>query len=779
MTNRNRPTYDCDTAPYWCSDDAYMDSTRTFGRFIEDGAAYEITDRNTPRPWLNYLCNDRFGAVVSNDGLGFTWYKTTLLRITKYEHPIDYLPRDFQDGRLVLIEDIETGETWNAFDDATPLRCTHRPGSTVIEATHRDITVSMTLFVPQDDSAECWMISLANHTTTPKKLRVTTRQVWTFSKFGIHTAEEGIPYLSTPGKELTVQALDKGLFAETRNAELPIPLAGLFWSPQATRVACTDDVVPHRDGRSFRFKQCAITTEINLPSKATAHLDILAAADENAERCRALTSKYTSHDAFASERDQITRFWKDLLNYPSCRIPDPNMQLFLNTWLKNQLFLTFRFVRSGYIGYRDTLQDTWGYLLIEPEKARTQFLRTLAHMQRDGSCPRNYPPVNDQSDLRRFMDSGTWIPMTLLAYIQETGDTAILNETIPYLDGDTPESVEAHVWKALELLFHTRGQFGLCKTGDGDWNDALEGISKSGDAVSAWLTMALFHAQNLMVTLYAHVGQKEKADILRERSILLREALHSHAWDGKWYLYGYTGSGKPIGSHKNTEGIIHLNAQTWAIFTGLATEEQTRHIQASVKKHLDTDLGPALLAPPYVHEASEVGRIAKLEPGTFENGSIYQHAVTFQLFADLASGHYDEAGDTFARLLPTNPANFDARRTSEPYCMGNYYCGPTHQRYGQNFFTWFTGNPAWLLRAGFDEMLGVKAEFDGLRILPKVPTFWKEYEVTRRFRGCVYHLRFQRAEAPEEKRILLDGTEIDSNLIPPCSAPEASIHVFF
>lgn len=87
-----RVVYDCDTSGYWCSEEDNQNAQKRYGAFIDNGTAYEIIDRHTPRPWLNYLCNDRFGSVVSNDGLGFTFYKTTLIRITKYDHPVDYLP---------------------------------------------------------------------------------------------------------------------------------------------------------------------------------------------------------------------------------------------------------------------------------------------------------------------------------------------------------------------------------------------------------------------------------------------------------------------------------------------------------------------------------------------------------------------------------------------------------------------------------------------------------------------------------------------------------------
>jgi cellobiose phosphorylase len=185
------------------------------------------------------------------------------------------------------------------------------------------------------------------------------------------------------------------------------------------------------------------------------------------------------------------------------------------------------------------------------------------------------------------------------------------------------------------------------------------------------------------------------------------------------------------------------------------------------------------MSPPYVNEGAEVGRIANLEPGTFENASVYQHAVTFHIFANLAADHTnpENAVATFANLLPTNPENFDCRRTSEPYCTGNYYCGPTHKRFGQNFFSWFTGNASWLLRAGFDEILGVKADFDGLRISPRVPADWSDFSLRRLFRGCVYNITFSRNPSDGKMRILVDEKEIAGSLIPLSSNARCKVEV--
>ena len=374
------------------------------------------------------------------------------------------------------------------------------------------------------------------------------------------------------------------------------------------------------------------------------------------------------------------------------------------------------------------------------------------------------------------MDSATWIGMCIKDYIAETGDRAILDEKIPYLDSEKEETVFEHICKAMDALYKMRGKYGFCLVMDGDWNDAIEGISKTGPAVSIWLTMAYYHSQNLLADVFEKCGHTDVADIYRERNKELYAIINKYGWDGEWYRYAICGNGNYVGSNQNEEGKIHLNANTWAVFAGLADKEKEDKIFASIDKHLATFVGPALLAPPYRKKPCEAGRIVNLEPGTFENGSVYQHAVCFYIFALLKAGRYNDAFDAFQRILPTNPENFDSRRSSEPYCTGNYYCGPSHKRAGQNFFTWFTGNPAWLLRAGFDEMLGVKATLDGLEICPHIPDDWNEYEVRRIFRGVKYNIKFKKGT---ENKIYVNGKEHSGKYLNITGCDSADVEVIY
>ena len=782
MTNHlqpERPVYDCDTQPYWCSEADYQRREQYFGRFVEHGSAYRIEDPNTPRPWLNYLANSRFGSVVSNRGLGFTWYRTTLLRITKYDHPIDYLPRDFVDGRTITFRNHATGVTHSILPDGENLTCLHRPGSTTFRAKAGPIEVEVTIFVPLTDPAEIWQVTVTNRGQADVRGTLTMKQIWSIAQFGIHTAEDGIPYLTTPGEHMTTRVVPHGVESEVKNPALPSPIWSAFFSPICDHADCQPVQETRRDGRTFTFYDCSLIREIALPANGSIKISVFSIATDEEPLYRNTCDRLMKDGAPECRYLALQEQWSHWLNAPSCRIPDRNLQIFLNVWFKNQLHLTFHFVRSGHRGYRDTLQDAWGYTLIDPAQSRGRLLEILSHQNPDGTAPRNFSAfANGDHDHRKFMDSPVWIARTLLDLAKETGDTGLLYERVPFLDG-SEATVEEHVWRALEALYKDRNHQGLCHTGDGDWNDALEGISRDGNAVSAWLTMALFDAMHQMIELYEHTGQQVRLDKLRQRANELKTSLNEAAWDGQWYVYGFTGKGKPIGSHQNREGRIHLNAQAWAVFSGLADRPRAETVMNAVEEHLGTPLGPALLAPPYVHEGYEVGRIAKLEPGTFENGAVYQHAVAFHVFALLALGRAEEAVQTMVNILPTNPENFDCRRTSEPYCTGNYYCGPGHARFGQNFFSWFTGNAAWFLRLGFDRLLGVRAGFNGLEIAPCVPAAWNNFEVTRAFRGCTYHVVFTREPDAAKRGIEIDGQPVQGRVVPPQKSARCEVRVKF
>lgn len=175
-----------------------------------------------------------------------------------------------------------------------------------------------------------------------------------------------------------------------------------------------------------------------------------------------------------------------------------------------------------------------------------------------------------------------------------------------------------------------------------------------------------------------------------------------------------------------------------------------------------TEYGPQLNAPAYTKYGARCGRLQTQRPGTFANGGIYLHAVSFMIMADCACGRYADALDRMARVLPNHRDHCDTRRTSEPYSVGNVYYGSEHPCHGMNLYSWFSATPSWLIHDGFEGLLGVKADYRGLRITPHEIDDWQEYKVKKVFRGTTYQIAFQKSD---EKGIYVDGIKIDTDLV--------------
>lgn len=164
----------------------------------------------------------------------------------------------------------------------------------------------------------------------------------------------------------------------------------------------------------------------------------------------------------------------------------------------------------------------------------------------------------------------------------------------------------------------------------------------------------------------------------------------------------------------------------------------------------------ASLDIPYTQRSREVaGRIADITPGQFENGAVYTHGHSFFLYGLAATGGGDEAYAEMKLSLPEN--TFPDIATGPPHQQSNFAVGPSHPNFGTNLYTNFTGSTAWYLKT-IDRMIGVLADFDGLRIAPAAPAAWKEYELRKRFRGVDYHFTFRHASGKSTvKSVTVDG----------------------
>ena len=760
--------YSIDVRPLYTDYEDHYNTTKKFGCFSDDGASYTVTERNTPRQWMNILYNDKYSAIITNRGEGFTAFGNFGNRVTRYFNPKLYLIRELDGRRILKVYDEDTGEEFDLFD-APSLRCKVTPGCSEFTGEENGVAFCVRVFVPLENSCECWEINLSNNSDRARRLTIHAQQTWTFQNNTAFGKKE-------PCENVEIDSIENGYFATAVGVGIPFDtMYGAFVISnctncyQQTKIEVTDCSRPTRPNliKKFSYRFVNLYSTFTLGAEESATRTVVSAASDCREEVLLCAKHFVDCANSKTAADAVAAHWKTKMGYNTCKLPDANMERFLNVWLKYQLGLTYRYNRGEENGgYRDLMQDCWGAMMIHPEYATERLLEGLAHVYPDGHTMRVYDSRVGVSQSGDFVDCPLWAPCAVAQYVKETGDFDFLNLEVSYFDSDARGTVEEHLWRMVTHAYENRGANGLLLMRDGDWLDGLAGINQNGTATSAWATMQAYWAQNILAELYDQIGSAEKATELRRRNAEYKKVVREVAWDGKWYVYAFKSDGRPVGSSKCKEGKIFLNPQSWAVLSGL--EDDPRRIKSmrrAVDTYLTTMFGPCLLYPPYVNDLS-CGRIGTQVPGSFANGAIYLHAASFKVFADVAAGEYDTAYDTWSRLIPNHPDNSDSRRTSEPYCTGNVHFGPDNPRFGMNLFSWFTATPAWLIHGGFDQILGVEAGYDGLHVTPHVPEDWDAYEVNRLYRGKQYELSFRRAENGEEKGIYAENQKIGDTVIP-------------
>ena len=247
----------------------------------------------------------------------------------------------------------------------------------------------------------------------------------------------------------------------------------------------------------------------------------------------------------------------------------------------------------------------------------------------------------------------------------------------------------------------------------------------------------------------------------------------AHGWDGEWFLRAYDAHGRKVGSRECEEGQIYIEPQGFLVMAGVGIKEgYAQRALDSVRDRLLTPHGVALLAPPYTRYHPELGEISSYPPGYKENGGIFCHNNPWIVLAEVMLGHGGRAFDIYCRTCPAYLSDPALHRT-EPYVYSQMVAGPAAPRFGQAKNSWLTGTAAWTFYAISQGILGIRPDYDGLRIDPCLPAQLSEVTVTRRFRGSLYRIHIRNLAGDEKGRLTLtvDGKPVEGSLIPADAAP--------
>ena len=212
---------------------------------------------------------------------------------------------------------------------------------------------------------------------------------------------------------------------------------------------------------------------------------------------------------FDAAADDAIAFWNGVLATVEVRTPEPTMDLMLNRWLLYQALACRIWGRSafyqssGAFGFRDQLQDSLALLHSAPHLVRAQLLRAASRQFVEGDVQHWWHEPGGQGVRTRFSDDRLWLIFCSLLYVQATGDDAVWDEQVPFLEGrllDEAEheayerpavskesaSIYEHCVRAIALSLPT-GAHGLPLMGIGDWNDGMSLVGAGGRGESVWL----------------------------------------------------------------------------------------------------------------------------------------------------------------------------------------------------------------------------------------------------------------------------------------------------
>lgn len=794
-----------------------------FGYFDDARQEYVITSPTTPLPWINYLGCENFFSLISNTCGGYSFYKDAkLLRLTRYRY--NNIPTD-TNGRYYYIKDGDT--IWNpgwqpVQTELDSYSCRHGLGYSVFTSTKNELTAELTAFVPLNNNCEINRLTLKNTSNKAKDI-----SLFSYIEFCLWNAVDDMTNFqrnfSIGEVEIEGSAIyHKTEYRERRNHYAVYSVNTAIDGYDTDRDSFlgayrgVNRPVVVEQGKSTNSKASGWAPigshNINVtlqPGEEISYVFVLGylEIDEdnkweapgviNKAPAKEMLAKFETNEQVETALNELKEHWTTLLSKYTVETNDDKLTRMVNTWNQYQCMVTFNMSRSASyyesgtgrgMGFRDSCQDLLGFVHLIPDRARERIIDIASTQFEDGSAYHQYQPLTKKGNMdigSGFNDDPLWLIAGVSAYIKETGDFGILEESVPFdNDESKAQPLMEHLRRSFNFTRTNLGPHGLPLIGRADWNDCLNlncfsktpGESfqtcsnfESGKAESVFIAGMFVRYGKEYAELCKRTGNQEEADLVLAAVDKMYDAVLENGWDGEWFLRAYDAFSEKIGSKECEDGQIFIEPQGFCVLAGIGVKEGlAEKALNSVKERLDTKYGVMLLQPAYKDYHLNLGEVSSYPPGYKENAGIFCHNNPWVSIAETVIGRGDRAFEIYKKTCPAYVEDISEIHRTEPYVYSQMVAGADAPRHGEAKNSWLTGTAAWTFVNVSQYIIGIRPEFDGLAVDPCIPSDMPGFKATRIFRDATYNITVENPNGAQKgvAKLVVDGQEMSGNIIP-------------
>lgn len=811
---------------------------KKFGYFDDANKEYVIQSPQTPYPWINYLGTQAFFSLISNTAGGYHFYKDARLRrITRYRYnnvPIDMGGRYFYINDEGTVWNPGWAPTKTKLD---AYECRHGMGYTIITGQKNDLKAEVTFFVPQDFNGEVQRVCLTNTGSAAKSFKLFSFAEWclwdaqddctnfqrNFST-GCVEIEGSTIYHRTEYRDrrnhYAFYSVNDTIDGYDTDRDSFIGLYNGFGDPQAvTDGKATNSFADGWSPIASHYKEITLQ-----PNETKTLIFILGYAENpfekkfeadgktlNKEIAHAMIEKYNTPEKVEAGLAELKAAWDKLLGIFNVNTSDEKVNRMVNIWNQYQCMVTFNLSRSASyfesgigrgMGFRDSNQDILGFVHQIPDRARDRLIDLASTQLEDGGCYHQYQPLTKKgnSDIGGdFSDDPLWMILSVGAYIKESGDWGILDQLVPYdNDESKAQSMLEHLKVSFYHVVNNLGPHGLPLAMRADWNDCINlscFSDKPGESFQTY-TNPKFKAEGgyskvaesvMVATLFTyvgptyvgilkHLGKDDEAAKAQAEIDKMKKNVMESAFDGDWFLRAYDASGAKMGSKECEEGKIFIEPQGFAVMSEIGKDEGADiKTLNSIDKYLNTKYGLVLNNPAFTKYYIQYGEISTYPGGYKENAGIFTHNNAWIICAEAYAGRGDKAFEYYSKIAPAFNEDISDLHKTEPYVYGQMIAGKDASRFGEGKNSWLTGTAAWNFVAISQYILGIAADWDGLKIDPSIPKEWDGFTASRKFRGATYNIKVENPNhvCKGVVAMTVDGKAVAGNVVP---AADGGVH---